>query len=79
MKNAIVKTAIAKNVADYIIDHLLVEEPINAEELKTLALSVTEDRGITDTSVYVTTQLLSTHTEYVVTGYSSPLSFWNNV
>ena len=46
--NAIEKAAIAKSVATYIIDHLLVEEPMSATELERLAVDITEDKGITD-------------------------------
>lgn len=45
MKNAIEMAAIARNVADYIIDHLLVEEPISATELESLAMDIADDRG----------------------------------
>ena len=40
--NAIEKAAIAKGVADYIIDHLLVDEPMSASELASLAIDITE-------------------------------------
>ena len=46
--NAIEKATIAKGVADYIIDHLLVDEPMSASELASLAIDITEDKGITN-------------------------------
>jgi len=46
--NALEKAAIARSVADYIIDHLLVEEPMSATELELLAKDIAEDRGIKD-------------------------------
>lgn len=48
MRNAIEKAAIAKNVADYIIDHLLVDEPMSITALEPLAREIADDRGITD-------------------------------
>lgn len=48
MMNAIEKAAAAKGVAFYIIDHLLVKEPIRASDLEPVAKSVTEDMGIAD-------------------------------
>lgn len=48
MNNALEKAAIAKNVADYIIDHLLVDEPKNSTELQSLAKDLAEDMKITD-------------------------------
>lgn len=50
--NAIEKAAIAKGVADYIIDHLLVEEPMSASELASLAIDITEDKGIADSGEF---------------------------
>jgi len=46
--NALEKAAIAKGIADYIIDHLPVDEPMSASELASLAIDITEDRGITN-------------------------------
>ena len=46
--NAIEKAAVAKSMADYIIDHLLVDEPMSARELESLAVDIIEDRGIKD-------------------------------
>ncbi|MGH9878358.1 MAG: hypothetical protein ACRD5H_12040 [Nitrososphaerales archaeon] len=48
MKNAIEKAAIARDVANYIIDHLLVEEPMSPVEIESIAKDVAEDMKITD-------------------------------
>lgn len=48
MLNALERDTIAKYVVDYLIDHLLIEEPMSADELVRLAKDVTEDRGIAD-------------------------------
>jgi hypothetical protein len=47
MKNAVERAAIAKSVADYVIYHLLIEEPMSAKELESLVSDITEDRGVT--------------------------------
>lgn len=52
MKNAIEKASIAKDVANYIIDHLLIEDPMSADELESIAASIAEDRGIIDSEEF---------------------------
>jgi hypothetical protein len=47
MKNAIEKAAIGKSVANYVIDHLLVDEPISERELSLLVADITEDKKVT--------------------------------
>lgn len=46
--NAIEKTSIAKGVAIYIVDRILVEKPMSSSDLESVARSVTEDMGIKD-------------------------------
>ena len=48
--NAIERTSIAKGVAIYIVDRILVEKPLSASELESVARSVTEDMGIKDSN-----------------------------
>ena len=45
--NSIERSSIAKDIADYMIDHLLVEEPMSAKELEGIARDIIEDRVTT--------------------------------
>ena len=44
MLNALERASIAKYVADYLIDRLLIEEPMRSDELQNLARDVTDDK-----------------------------------
>jgi hypothetical protein len=57
MKNAVEKAAIAKSVASYVIDHLLVEEPMSATELEALVVDITQDRGVTEDEIQGITRM----------------------
>jgi hypothetical protein len=61
--NTIEKTTIAKGVAIYIIDHLLIEKPIKDSDLESVARSVTEGMGITESDEWDSIAALAT--EYV--------------
>ena len=42
--NAVERSTVARRVANYIIEHLLIDQPMSADELEEVARNVTEDR-----------------------------------
>jgi hypothetical protein len=61
MLNALERASIAKHVSNYIIEHLLIEEPMRSNELTRLAREITEDKISDPADLETVANLQSAH------------------